>query len=483
MNPFLDEGYPGTHEMVYAPVGRSQSQRSQRSQTGGSRSSGRGEAPSWVSPAMDDTIKPGSRSNSGSNLLASPSKEGGADDQSPGKRKSQRLKPTSFAKAMTKIDRRVKEDESYAGLPICVDHTNENAVIRFLVSDRVYGYPKTNGSFGSNYRAYILNNHPLFSLCCSNTNQSYTLKKRLVVFLCTAAAALTLSYVMWETDFIPLVTTCREGCDKIGMHANHSAIVNSTFAQLSLSLNTRALNTLSLNISSNSTADLVYVCTEGYNAGMSFGKLADAYTRSRNAGPCAFMNHSCCIRIRICIPCVCICVYTYCSKVLSYSRYHVDSYQKQCRYFQDWQMSAIVGVLIVPYGVVLRFVSTCGCLRGRDFFIHNCCGRCIARVLDCCGGGIMLIVAIMNCGLLGWALMASYLAGSKFDVFTTFLLSKCFSFIAWFIYTMPYFTYRYPIDKRHFFKRALYERQNGTASNRSDPSMKAAEARIASMKV
>jgi hypothetical protein len=146
-------------------------------------------------------------------------------------------------------------------------------------------------------------------------------------------------------------------------------------------------------------------------------------------------------------------------------------------------MSAIVGVLIVPYGVVLRFVSTCGCLRGRDFFIHNCCGRCIARVLDCCGGGIMLIVAIMNCGLLGWALMASYLAGSKFDVFTTFLLSKCFSFIAWFIYTMPYFTYRYPIDKRHFFKRALYERQNGTASNRSDPSMKAAEARIASMKV
>jgi hypothetical protein len=39
------------------------------------------------------------------------------------------------------------------------DHINdENELIRFFVSERVYGFPSTNGKIFSNYISYFFNN-------------------------------------------------------------------------------------------------------------------------------------------------------------------------------------------------------------------------------------------------------------------------------------------------------------------------------------
>jgi hypothetical protein len=52
-----------------------------------------------------------------------------------------------------------------------------------------------------------------------------------------------------------------------------------------------------------------------------------------------------------------------------------------------------------------------------------------------------------------WVVTATYMTGTKFDIFVPILIAKAWSFGEWFVWTFPYFMIRYSWDKRHFIRR------------------------------
>lgn len=85
---------------------------------------------------------------------------------------------------------------------VATDPEDEVATTRFYVSNRVYGYPFSDGSVLSNYIHYVKNNHPLISIFLAKRGQPYNTKKRLIVFVCIISFAIGLSYILVSTDYI-----------------------------------------------------------------------------------------------------------------------------------------------------------------------------------------------------------------------------------------------------------------------------------------
>lgn len=249
-------------------------------------------------------------------------------------------------------------------LPLTVDPIDENDVIRFLLSGRVYGYPYTNGTALSNYFRFVINTHPLLSIILHYRLDPYTTKNRFIVFVCILCFAVAVSYLLVSTTFIYQIAVCREGC----------------------------------------TSDGSGVCIGGLNNGRSYG-----------------------------------------------------AYWEGCQYYRSWMMPALEGVALVVYGSILRFLATCGCLQGRNFFQLNCFGSGFRNVIEFFGGGFLFLFCLLSVAMIVWVLVATYMQGQQFDIFITILITKAWSFGEWFIWTLPYFSLRYSWDKSHFMKKMQAE--------------------------
>eukprot|EP01042_Synura_sphagnicola_P007880 gene7880-10087_t len=219
----------------------------------------------------------------------------------------------------------------------------ENKIIRFLVSKRVYKYPGCTDSWCSNYFSYISNNHPFFSMIFVHYLHPFGRRQRLMVFLNGIFFAIFISFVMFETTLVPRLATCREGCDKqprVQSDGSHKG----------------------------------YYCEGGYNDGLDY-----------------------------------------------------ETYDKS----------------------TLEFVATCSCIQGRAYCLCRS-WQCnfFRRGVEFCGGGSLFFFTSISTALLIWSLVACYLWGADFTLFSGIVVSKLWSFIEWFVWSLPYFMYRFPIDKR-----------------------------------
>ena len=97
-------------------------------------------------------------------------------------------------------------------LPMALDPQDEKSLIRFLVSDRVYGYPHTSGTMLSNYVRFVMNKHPLLSIFLHNRRDPFNTVKRFIVFVCTLCACVYFSYLLLSTTFVYQIAVCRDGC-------------------------------------------------------------------------------------------------------------------------------------------------------------------------------------------------------------------------------------------------------------------------------
>jgi hypothetical protein len=146
--------------------------------------------------------------------------------------------------------------------------------------------------------------------------------------------------------------------------------------------------------------------------------------------------------------------------ILSTYLFIVEIYHSACRYYSPWMISALCGAFIVLYQSLLEFLATCGCVQGRVIFCASCCCRycsCIQyiyrifkRTIECCGGSIFVFFALVSIALVSWSALTCYFMGSKFDIFVKILISKVWSIGEWFLWSTPYFMYRYPRDKRRY---------------------------------
>ena len=139
---------------------------------------------------------------------------------------------SSSSSSSTTASKRTINNEN---LPVAIDPHDENAVIRFLVSDRVYGYPYTSGTILSNYFRFVITKHPLFSIFLHYRLDPYNTKKRFLVFVCILCFAVALSYVLLGSSFAYQIAICRDGCSTsnsdlcIGTQSTGSNSTSSTY--------------------------------------------------------------------------------------------------------------------------------------------------------------------------------------------------------------------------------------------------------------
>lgn len=55
--------------------------------------------------------------------------------------------------------------------------------------------------------------------------------------------------------------------------------------------------------------------------------------------------------------------------------------------------------------------------------------------------------------MVGWGLFRCHVANDNFNIVATLIQAKLWSFAEWFVWTAPYFAFRYPIDRKRFYSR------------------------------
>ena len=127
-------------------------------------------------------------------------------------------------------------------------------------------------------------------------------------------------------------------------------------------------------------------------------------------------------------------------------------YYKRCAFYSPGAISAVVGVLLLPYGSFLRIVATCGCLQGRVFFVHFCLGSTMRKTVEYFGGLVMTSFIFASTFMLVLVIIECWLSGidSSFSVFQSFAVSKLFSAGQWFLWTAPLFILRFNRDREYF---------------------------------
>jgi hypothetical protein len=149
---------------------------------------------------------------------------------------------------------------------VCYEDSDENeadsnTLIRFLLSERVYGFPSTSGSVLSNYWQFIRNNHPLLSICLMHTKNPFPRKKRVIVFICTFSFSIFLTFLLMEkAKLIPWVSTCQSGCNQ---HLGNNRFLSGFFFEIQ--------NLSNENSTSSANGDS-YVCMGGSNDGMKYSE-------------------------------------------------------------------------------------------------------------------------------------------------------------------------------------------------------------------
>lgn len=255
------------------------------------------------------------------------------------------------------------------GQNICeYDSNSQNSVVRFLWSEKVFGYPNSRGTLWGNYKQYVYNNHPLISIFTAHKWNPLGKVKRIIVFFCLLTVAISTSYIFIVTTYWRDLAICRDGCNRQTIH--------------------------------NSQGDEMVVCSGGVSDGMSY-----------------------------------------------------DEYTIKCHYYNPIFLSALCGAVIVPFGTLLKYLATCGCLQGRKYFKASRTGANCMCCLQYLGMGALGFCTVIGLMSALWTLYLSYESGVGYDIFVNLLLSKVWSFLEWFLYTGPFFAYYYPTDRRFFYDR------------------------------
>lgn len=136
----------------------------------------------------------------------------------------------------------------------------------------------------------------------------------------------------------------------------------------------------------------------------------------------------------------------------------------------------------MPYGSLLKFLATCGCVQGKSFFQDNCIGSRCRRVLEFFGGKVLsffvctytadnafhefIRCAVISVQLSLYAIYQCFLM-DRYTILKTTVLSKMWSFAEWFVWTAPYFAFKYPLDRKHFYKQLKVRNRNLNEAQRS----------------
>jgi len=126
-------------------------------------------------------------------------------------------------------------------------------------------------------------------------------------------------------------------------------------------------------------------------------------------------------------------------------------YFKHCAFYSPSAISAAIGVALLPYGSLLRFIATCGCMKGNTFFLDHCLGRRMKAIVDYFGGSIMAFVVTISTAMFLAVVVECWVSGlNDWSLFDAFAQSKVYSALYWFVWSAPLFLVRFQWDRDNF---------------------------------
>jgi hypothetical protein len=89
---------------------------------------------------------------------------------------------------------------------------------------------------------------------------------------------------------------------------------------------------------------------------------------------------------------------------------------------------------------------------GKDFFKKNCCGIYLRKITELFGGAMLFFFVVVSLYILLITLYLCWENGTGYEIISSLLLSKLWSFGEWFPYTLPYFSWKYEKDKKYYYQ-------------------------------
>lgn len=128
------------------------------------------------------------------------------------------------------------------------------------------------------------------------------------------------------------------------------------------------------------------------------------------------------------------------------------SYKNQCQYYYPWLISLVSGLFVTVYSSLLEFLATCSCVQGHRSCQLNVVGRTCKSFVEICGGSALALCTVISSILMLYAILGSIVLQSDSYLIVNTLYSKMWASVEWFVYSLPYFSLKYPTDKRRFYE-------------------------------
>ena len=77
-------------------------------------------------------------------------------------------------------------------------------------------------------------------------------------------------------------------------------------------------------------------------------------------------------------------------------------------------------------------------------------------------------MTVISLAIVAWTIIETYLRGTGFGFFQVIFVSKVWSLGIWFIWTVPFFFFKFPRDKEYFFRRQSDKNKNKNNGNDVD---------------
>lgn len=131
---------------------------------------------------------------------------------------------------------------------------------------------------------------------------------------------------------------------------------------------------------------------------------------------------------------------------------NLHHYDMICSHYKSWMLGAITGCFITIYISLIETIARFSCCINNHKILFDSCSIC-KRGLNFIGNSVLYFSTILSLSLCLWSIIACFVLDINEDILVNIIISKLWSFIEWFIWSLPYFCYRYPGDKKRFMEK------------------------------
>lgn len=142
----------------------------------------------------------------------------------------------------------------------------------------------------------------------------------------------------------------------------------------------------------------------------------------------------------------------------------LDHYDLVCKHYETWMLGAITGGFITIYISGIEAIARFSCCINSHKTLFNSCGLC-KKGINYFGNAVLFYSTFVSFCLCLWSVIACFVLNINAEILVDIIISKLWSLVEWFVWSLPYFCYRYPGDKKRFDMRARQDTEDNSTKS------------------